>query len=116
MTRRALACLVACMSTAGAVAADPPLLDERRARIFQQTCARCHLRPAIPAPRLGDTAAWTQLRRQGFETLVVHTVEGFGSMPPLGTCGACSEEDLRRLVAFLAGYEALPGVVGDPDE
>jgi cytochrome c5 len=54
-------------------------------------------------PLVGDAAAWEGRRAQGFETLLANTVNGVRDMPPLGTCGACSEDDLRRLVAFVAG-------------
>jgi cytochrome c5 len=29
-------------------------------------------------------------------------------MPPLGTCGFCTEDDLRRLIDFMAPPEAAP--------
>ncbi len=96
-----------------AVRADGPLLAERQARLFQQACAHCHLRPGLGVPVLGDAAAWEERRARGLETLLANTVLGVGDMPPLGTCGACTEDDLRRLVAFLAGLP-LPGATGAP--
>lgn len=91
-----------------ALATEPPLLDARQQRVFVQTCGRCHLRPGIGVPLLGDAAAWEPLRAQGFELLVTHTIEGVGDMPPLGTCSYCSETDIRRMVAFLLGLSRLP--------
>ncbi len=87
--------------------ATEPLIGERQARIFQQACAHCHVRPGIGVPVLGDAGEWAGRREQGFETLVAHTVEGYAGMPPLGTCSFCTEDDLRRLVAFIAGYASL---------
>lgn len=98
--------------TAGAADPEAPLLGARQARIFQQACARCHARPGIGVPLIGDEAAWRDRRERGFDALLATTVNGNLLMPPLGTCGACTEDDLRRLVAFVAGYAALPDVAG----
>ena len=92
--------------------AKEPLIGPRQSRVFQQACAHCHVRPGIGVPVLGDEAEWAPRREQGFEALVAHTVEGKGGMPPMGTCSFCSEDDLRRLVAFIAGFGRLPE--GDP--
>ena len=35
--------------------------------------------------------------------LLVHTVDGYRGMPPLGTCGLCSEDDFRELIRYMAG-------------
>jgi cytochrome c5 len=34
--------------------------------------------------------------------MLANTVAGVRGMPPLGTCGFCTEDDLRRLIAFMA--------------
>jgi len=105
---------LALLASAAWVGAEPPVqpLTPREARVFQQVCAHCHVQPGIGVPLLGDEAEWAARRARGFDTLLVHTVEGRGGMPPLGTCGFCTEEDLRRLVAFLAGYARVPGTEG----
>ena len=41
--------------------------------------------------------------RCGAVVVLVHTVDGYRGMPPLGTCGLCSEQDLRELVRYMAG-------------
>jgi cytochrome c5 len=95
-----LACLLCC-----AAAAAKNTLPPRQARIHQQVCATCHTRPGIGAPLLGDEVAWTPRRERGFDALLESTVNGAGGMPPLGTCGFCTLEDLELLVAWLAGFE-----------
>ena len=52
---------------------------------------------------VGDAAAWETRREKGIETLLANTVNGYRGMPPLGTCGFCSEPDLRDLIAYMAG-------------
>lgn len=94
---------VAIVGFAGVGAAQEGPLQPRQAQLFQQACAQCHLRPGLGAPVVGDAAAWETRKALGLEALVANTVRGVGDMPPLGTCGGCDENDLRRLVAFLAG-------------
>lgn len=94
-----------------AAAAASVRLDERQALLFQQTCARCHVQPGTGAPQVGDPAGWQERNAQGFERLFANTVNGVRGMPPLGTCGGCSEDDLRALVAFVAGL--APAATGE---
>ena len=91
-------------------------LDARQARAFATICARCHTRPGIGVPVIGDDQAWAPRRAKGLEVLLRHTIEGFGDMPPLGTCGSCSEADFRRLVALVAGLPAAPAAGAAEDD
>ncbi len=75
-------------------------LPARQARIFAQSCAHCHAAPGLGVPVVGDSS-WAERARKGLDALLVNTIEGVGNMPPLGTCGYCSEEDFRILVRFL---------------
>ena len=79
-------------------------LSGREAQVFQQICAKCHVTPGLGVPVIGDEPEWQRRRAQGLEQLLAHTIDGFGDMPPLGTCSFCSEQELRHLVAFLAGF------------
>jgi cytochrome c5 len=72
------------------------------ALVYQAACAPCHARPGIGAPLAGDEADWSERRARGLDALLDSTVAGVGGMPPLGTCGLCSEDDLRELIAYLA--------------
>jgi len=81
-------------------------LSAAQARAYQTICASCHARPGTGAPLVGDEVAWRERRALGAETLVARTVNGWRGMPPLGTCGACSETDLRALVAYVSGSAA----------
>jgi len=87
----------------------PVALSDREAHVFQQICAECHMRPGINSPTIGDDEAWQPRRAKGLDVLLTNTIEGRGQMPPLGTCSFCSEDELRRLVAFVSGLgmEAL---------
>lgn len=80
------------------VALEPDL-----ARAYQADCAPCHARPGIGVPITGIDADWRERRTKGLDDLLANTVNGFQGMPPLGTCGLCSESDLRALIRYMAG-------------
>jgi cytochrome c5 len=98
-----LALLGACGGDEAAAPSPVVALSEQNARTYQAACATCHARPGIGAPLTGVDADWRERRAQGLEILLVHTVDGYKGMPPLGTCGLCSEDDLRTLVRYMAG-------------
>ncbi|HTO70170.1 MAG TPA: c-type cytochrome [Myxococcota bacterium] len=100
--------LFGCGRAADRAPATEPQLDARLARANLTICATCHARGGTGAPLVGDEQAWRRRRAQGFEVLVAHTVNGWRGMPPLGTCGACSEADLRALVAYVARAAEAP--------
>ncbi|MEX2206887.1 MAG: c-type cytochrome [Myxococcota bacterium] len=100
----ALALLVgACGCFAEREAAPPIVLSEANARSYQVACATCHARRGIGAPVTGVEADWRERREQGIDALLVHTVDGYRGMPPLGSCGLCTEDDFRALIRYMAG-------------
>jgi cytochrome c5 len=84
-----------------APAASSEPLAPRTAQLFRTSCASCHANPASGAPLVGDSQAWDGSR--GIEDLLTNVVNGVGRMPPLGMCGACTEDDLRALIRLLVG-------------
>jgi len=76
--------------------------SSREAYVLGQVCAQCHARPGIDAPQMGDEDEWAPRRAAGFERLLANTIDGYGGMPPLGTCSFCTEEELRRLVSIIS--------------
>jgi cytochrome c5 len=100
-----LSCLLAagCTRAEREPPATPAQLRPELALTYQSVCAECHARAGTGAPVPGDSAAWAKRRAQGADVLLAHVVNGYRGMPPLGACGACSEADLRALVAYLSG-------------
>jgi cytochrome c5 len=96
----------ALLAAPAAVRAEP--LDPRLAQVYAQVCATCHQRPETRAPLTGDPEAWRAAAAAGREAMLANTVNGIRGMPPLGTCGFCSEDDLRRLIEFMAPAGAEP--------
>lgn len=90
--------------TAVAMVSAPESTDD----LVQQSCATCHSSGAAGAPRLDDDEAWAQRRELGLDALVASVVNGKGNMPArAGT--QYSDEDLRRAVVAIAGFEADAG-------
>ncbi len=99
-----LRCLVI-ICAAGCRSDPAPTAIELRPELaitYQAACASCHARPGIGAPLTGVAADWSERRGRGLDALLESTVVGVGGMPPLGTCGLCSEDDLRELIAYMA--------------
>lgn len=84
-------------------AASAPLSDARLAGLYQRACATCHEVAGTGAPLRGDRQAWTPRESAGVPALVASVRQGKGSMPPMGWCPECSDEDFTTLVAHLRG-------------
>ena len=82
---------------AGLAAISPSETSEQWAR----SCAFCHASGNAGAPRFGDAAAWAPRAAAGEATMLKHTLEGLGAMPPLGYCMDCTEDDFRALIRFM---------------
>lgn len=106
LTRRTALVLIlaaACSRNGETPPASRAQLSPDAARAYQTACASCHARPGTGAPLVGDDHTWAKRSAQGANVLLAHTVNGYRGMPPLGTCGLCSEAELRALVAYMAG-------------
>lgn len=86
--------------TAGATCAAE--LSRQQSLLLANNCLQCHARPGVGAPLVGDGPAWLRYVAKGEQAMLVNVVQGVGGMPPLGYCSACTEDDFRALIAFLA--------------
>lgn len=90
---------------AGAAAAAGP---RSGADVYTAFCMACHGSGAAGAPKLGDKAAWQPRVQQGMDTLLNNAVNGLRAMPPKGTCGDCSADELKGAIAHMlneTGFE-----------
>lgn len=87
----------------GAAAADEEADEVVEVRsgeqVTQAVCIACHQGDFLNAPGVGDVAAWDERIGKGWQTLVDHTVNGFGSMPAQG--GAATEEEIRAAIEWM---------------
>jgi len=70
--------------------------------LYNTYCIACHSIGLANAPKAGDSAAWTKLLEVGMDNLVASAVKGKNIMPPKGTCGDCSNEELEDAITFMS--------------
>lgn len=80
---------------------DEPAGPRTGEAIYNTYCLACHGTGAAGAPMKGDADAWQARVAQGPETLVKHAIEGLNAMPPKGTCGDCTDDEITATVEFL---------------
>lgn len=99
-SRAHLAILIAC---SGAVAfADEAQKASTTARapdaILNQYCNVCHLTGWNGAPLSGEPNDWRPRLQPGFDALFRNAKQGINSMPPMGTCMDCTDEELEAAI------------------
>jgi cytochrome c5 len=70
--------------------------------IVESVCAACHATGALKAPKIGDTAAWAPLIKQGLKQLTEVAIKGIRQMPPRGGNPELTDLEVARAVAYLA--------------
>jgi len=75
------------------------------ADVVAKYCNACHGIGVLGAPKVGDAAAW-QTRadaKGGLDGLLQSAISGLNAMPPKGTCGDCSDDDLKAAISEMSG-------------
>jgi cytochrome c5 len=70
--------------------------------IVDSVCAACHTTGLLNAPKIGDTAAWAPLIKQGLKQLTEVAIKGIRQMPPRGGNPELTDVEVARAVAYLA--------------
>ncbi|MDM4769351.1 cytochrome c5 family protein [Solimonas sp. SE-A11] len=86
-----------------AAASAPVAASAELQALYDRSCRSCHAVPGTGAPLTGDAKAWAPRVAQGIDTLLDHTINGFQSMPPMGACMDCSEEQFEELIELMSG-------------
>ncbi|UCJ18402.1 c-type cytochrome [Pseudomonas sp. MM211] len=73
--------------------------------IIARHCTACHTPGLLGAPKIGDTAAWKVLadKQGGVDGILAKAIAGINAMPPRGTCGDCSDDELRGAIEKMSG-------------
>ena len=72
------------------------------ATVYGAVCQACHASGAAGAPKAGDKAAWGPRLALGYDGLVKSAAAGKNAMPPRGGAADLTDDELKRVVAFLA--------------
>src|SRR3954447_17324923 len=70
--------------------------------IVKSVCAACHQTGVANAPKIGDSARWGALAKEGLPSLIATATKGKGAMPPKGGAGDLSDAELARAIVFMA--------------
>ena len=88
-----------------AIAAVKPKTVVKKSRsgesVYTASCAGCHSIGIAGAPKFGNKADWTSRLKRGMDDLVKVAIAGKGAMPPKGTCGTCSADELRAAIEHM---------------
>lgn len=85
-------------ASAGAAAAGP----RSGADIYNSACSACHTSGVLGAPKLHAAADWKpRLDDRGLDGVWKNALNGINAMPPRGTCGNCSDEDIKSAIEYM---------------
>ena len=91
----------------GGIQATVPVVVQAAGRsgseVYGTFCKVCHEAGLNAAPVVGDAEAWQPRLEKGMDELLRTTKEGLNLMPPMGTCMACSDAELRDAIEYLSG-------------
>ena len=82
--------------------------------VYQLACGACHTAGVAGAPKTGDNAAWAPRLKQGYDTLVLHAVEGFKGMPAKGGVADLDTIEVARAVVHMANASGASFKEPDP--
>ncbi len=69
--------------------------------VYAASCMACHSTGVAGAPKVGDKAAWEARAGKGVDGLLATAISGINAMPPKGTCGACSDDELKGAIEHM---------------
>jgi len=69
--------------------------------VYNASCMACHSTGVAGAPKVGDKAAWSARAAKGIDGLLATANSGLNAMPPKGTCGACSDDELKGAIEYM---------------
>ena len=73
------------------------------AAIYDRSCRACHALEGLGAPLAGDSAAWEpRLSERGMDGLLASVRSGRGTMPSMGYCPDCTDDDFLALIGFMS--------------
>jgi len=75
------------------------------ADVYGKFCTACHSTGLLNSPKTGDSAAWTAKAEKsgGLDGLLKNAISGINAMPPKGTCGDCSDDELKAAIQHMSG-------------
>ena len=70
--------------------------------VYENHCTVCHANGIAGAPKFRDETDWqSRLAKSNIDELLAIAIKGLNAMPPKGTCGECSDEDLKKAIQYM---------------
>lgn len=70
--------------------------------IYASACTVCHAIGVLGAPKTQVAAEWQpRLDDKGYDQVWKNAVNGIGAMPAMGTCGDCTEDDIKAAIDYM---------------
>lgn len=71
------------------------------ADVYNQACVACHGSGVLGAPKLQNAADWAPRMEQGMDVVLQNAINGINAMPPKGTCGNCSDDEIKAAIEHM---------------
>ena len=97
-----MAVLVLALALAAAVSAKGHRSGQE---LFDTICKGCHDTGMMDAPLIRSAEFKERLAKKGFDKLFEDAKSGIGDMPAKGSCGDCSDDELKTAIRFLLGMK-----------
>lgn len=106
MTHRLFVVVLACASLSPLVLAVRTDAATARApdQIYQAFCAACHNTGWNGAPITGIKADWEPRMADGIDGLLKNAKQGLNTMPPMGSCADCTDEELKAAIDVMLKF------------
>jgi cytochrome c5 len=69
--------------------------------IYAKACVACHSVGVLNAPKFQNVADWSPRMEKGFDAVWKNAINGIGAMPPMGTCGDCSNDEIKAAIEHM---------------
>ncbi|WP_018984319.1 c-type cytochrome [Salinimonas chungwhensis] len=70
--------------------------------VYNNACVACHGAGVLGAPKHQVAADWQpRLDERGFDMLLQNAINGYNAMPPRGTCGDCSDDEIKAAIEYM---------------
>jgi cytochrome c5 len=71
-------------------------------QIYDGACVACHTSGVLGAPKFQVAADWQpRLDEKGFDQVWKNAITGINAMPAMGTCGDCSDDDIKAAIEYM---------------
>ena len=91
----------ACAAAVVEVAAGPRTGQS----LYESKCTACHAIGVAGAPKFGAAADWEpRVIAKGMDGLFDGAWNGLNAMPPKGTCGDCSEDEIKAGIEYMVSH------------